>query len=93
MRYMLTIFSFSTFLFRSITLQDTALANQIAKFPALATRYNSRKLETIGPLPGADHLVMNELPWQEQVLTDGYTGALSWLITQVKEEGGKSGIF
>ena len=32
---------------------------------------------------------MNEVPWQEQVETDGYMGALSWLITQTRPEGGE----
>jgi hypothetical protein len=51
--------------------------------------YNTRQLETIGPIPDANHLNMNESPWQEQVDTDGYAGLLSWLITQNKPEGGE----
>ena len=72
-----------------MVLQETALQLGLSKNPKLANIYNSRQLETIGPIPGANHLNMNEVPWQEEVVTDGYAGALSWLITQSKPEGGE----
>lgn len=69
--------------------QENALQLGLKRFPNQTNIFNTRQLETIGPIPNANHLNMNEVPWQEQVLTDGYTGALSWLITQTKPEGGK----
>jgi predicted peptidase len=52
--------------------------------------YRTRVLETVGPIQGADHLVMNERPWDEDVITDGYAGALAWLLGQRRLEGGQS---
>ena len=70
-----------------------ALQSALSKNPEMANTYEIRNLKTIGPISGANHLSMNEVPWQEQVETDGYAGALSWLITQSKPEGGKNNSF
>lgn len=55
-----------------------------------STIYSTRVLETIGPIPDADHLTMTDRPWDEDVMTDGYGGALAWLLTQTRPEGGKA---
>ena len=52
--------------------------------------YKTRTLETIGPIPDADHLAMTNRPWDDDIETDGFPGALSWLLTQTKPEGGTS---
>jgi len=49
--------------------------------------YFNRTMETIGPIPGADHGDMSQRPWDVDVLTDGYPGALSWLFNQTRPEG------
>lgn len=66
---------------------ESALQLGLRNSPSRAGIFNSRQLETIGPIPNANHLNMNEVPWQEQVETDGYAGALSWLMAQTKPEG------
>lgn len=73
--------------------QEVALQLGLQKNPQATNVLQTRQLETIGPIPNANHLNMNEVPWQEQVETDGYTGALSWLITQTRPEGGESFFF
>lgn len=47
-------------------------------------------LTSVGPIPGADHLAMSYLPWQEQSFSaDGIkAGALEWLLAQSRPEGG-----
>ena len=52
------------------------------------SKTTSRKLEIVGPIPGADHLTMTEKPWNEEVVVDGYAGALAWLLAQTRSEGG-----
>ena len=47
----------------------------------------SRTLETVGPILGADHLDMTFRPWDDDVLADGFPGALAWLQTLSRPEG------
>ncbi|KAL7007241.1 hypothetical protein EMMF5_003080 [Cystobasidiomycetes sp. EMM_F5] len=58
---------------------DAALA--AAKAGGNVTFNTSNILETI-LIPGATHLDMTDDPWDESTVTDGYAGALSWLLTQ-----------
>lgn len=64
---------------------DAALAKKQASNTSSLLR--TRSLETIGPIIGADHLDMTYKPWDEEVLTDGFQGALAWLQTQSRPEG------
>ena len=72
--------------YRQLTAQESALTSVSGSLAI--SRTTSRKLETVGPIAGADHLTMTEKPWNEEVVVDGYAGALAWLLAQTRSEGG-----
>lgn len=67
--------------------QQAGLADFESKNTTAPEWWLNRTLENVGPIPGADHLDLTFRPWDDDVLTDGYPGALAWVLSQTRQEG------